>query len=74
MDTTTLITEGFNNILPLLPAKYAANGAVISAFVVSTCTLIRIFWGKPSDGSKLLPLYNIIDGLAGNINKNKDSK
>ncbi|MFT9068663.1 MAG: hypothetical protein ABF530_09990 [Acetobacter orientalis] len=74
MDPTTLLASLFNYVLPMLPAKYAAAVSVIGSFAVSTCALIAFFWPRPAAGSKLLPLYDVINklGLNGKHAANAD--
>ena len=73
MDPTEMIVQLFSQVLPMLPAKYATDLTILGSFVVSTCAVISLFWSKPKDGSKLLPLYNTINGLGLNALKAKNA-
>ncbi|MFT8367559.1 MAG: hypothetical protein ABF646_02280 [Acetobacter papayae] len=64
MDPVTLLSSLFSYALPLLPAQWAAAASVIGSFVVSTCALASYFWPRPKDGSKWLPVYEVINKLA----------
>mgnify|MGYP001307777769 CR=1 FL=1 len=67
LDPTSALVSAFNALLPLLPAQWAAAVSVIGSFLVSLCALIAFFWARPAAGSKLLPLYLVINtvGLNG---------
>ncbi|WP_061470903.1 hypothetical protein [Acetobacter senegalensis] len=76
MDPTTILTSAFNYVLPMLPAQWAAAASVIGSFVVSSCALAAYFWPRPKDGSKWLPVYQIVNGLGlnGKHASNADDK
>ncbi|GAB6854031.1 hypothetical protein [Asaia astilbis] len=56
----------FSQILPLFPAQVAADIALFGTFLISLAAVIARFWPRPSDGSKWLPLYLLVNGLAMN--------
>lgn len=66
-DPISSLVAVFSYVLPLLPAQWAAGASVVGSFMVSLCALIAFFWKKPVVGSKLLPLYLVINtvGLNG---------
>ncbi|NVN44427.1 hypothetical protein HW537_11010 [Asaia siamensis] len=56
----------FSQILPFVPAAYAGDIATIGTFLIALCALIARYWPRPADGSKWLPLYLLVNGLAMN--------
>lgn len=67
MDPTSYLVAAFQYVLPFLPAQWAAGLSVLGSFLVSLCAVIAFFWPRPAVGSKLLPLYLVINtvGLNG---------
>ncbi|GAB6854478.1 hypothetical protein [Asaia astilbis] len=56
----------FETILPFLPASLAGDATTIITFIVALAAVVARFWPRPSDSSKWLPLYLIVNGLAMN--------
>lgn len=67
MDPTAYLVAAFQYVLPFLPAQWVAGLSVLGSFLVSLCAVIAFFWPRPAVGSKLLPLYLVINtvGLNG---------
>ncbi|GBR19142.1 MULTISPECIES: hypothetical protein [Asaia] len=59
----------FAQILPFVPAAYAGDIATIGTFLIALAAVVARYWPRPADGSKWLPLYNLVNGLAQNRNK-----
>lgn len=69
-DPTQMLIWLYGQILPHVPAEYAAMLSVVGTFIVSLASLISFFWAKkaPATTSKLYPVYQIVSklGLYGN--------
>jgi len=56
----------FAQILPFVPAAYVGDLTTIGTFLIALAAVIARFWPRPSDGSKWLPLYNLINSVGMN--------
>ena len=56
----------FAQILPFVPASYVGDLTTIGTFLIALAAVIARFWPRPSDGSKWLPLYNLINSVGMN--------
>lgn len=56
----------FQTVLPFLPAQTASDATLIGTALIALSAVIARFWPRPADGSKWLPLYLIVNGLAMN--------
>lgn len=66
MDPTTLLASLFNYVLPLLPAKWAADVASLGLVIAGTCAIAARHWPKPKDGSKWMWLYDLVNTIGQN--------
>lgn len=75
MDPIASFLSFFNEVIPFLPARWAAALSVVGSFLVSTCALMAFFWPRPSSTSKWLPVYLVINtvGLNGRHAQNAPS-
>ena len=53
-------------LLPHLPAFIAQDITTLFTFLVAGCAVVARYWPRPSDGSKWLWLYTVINSLAMN--------
>ncbi|GBQ72547.1 hypothetical protein AA103196_3092 [Ameyamaea chiangmaiensis NBRC 103196] len=44
----------------------ASDVALIGTACVSVCAVVARFWPRPADGSKWLPIYNLVNQIAQN--------
>ncbi|KXV72190.1 hypothetical protein AD952_05605 [Acetobacter cerevisiae] len=66
MDPTTLLASIFNYVLPLLPAKWAADVASLGLVIAGACAIAARHWPKPKDGSKWMWLYDLVNTVGQN--------
>lgn len=56
----------FAQILPFVPAACASDLVTIGSFLIALAAVIARYWPRPADGSKWLPLYNLINSIGMN--------
>ena len=56
----------YQTVLPFLPAQISADVTVIGTFLIALCAVIARYWPRPADGSKWLPLYNLVNSIGMN--------
>lgn len=56
----------YASVLPFIPAEIAADLTLIGTFLVSLCAVIARFWPRPSQGSKWVTLYILVNYVAMN--------
>lgn len=56
----------FAQILPFVPAAYVGDITTIGTFLIALSAVIARYWPRPADGSKWLPLYNLVNGIGMN--------
>ncbi|GAA3674713.1 hypothetical protein [Acetobacter lovaniensis] len=66
MDPTTLLASLLSYVLPMLPAKWAADVASLGIVLAGTCAIAARHWPRPKDGSKWLWLYSLVNAIGQN--------
>ncbi|MFC0411980.1 hypothetical protein ACFFGF_04685 [Asaia lannensis] len=56
----------FAQILPFVPAAYVGDITTIGTFLIALAAVIARYWPRPADGSKWLPLYNLVNSIGMN--------
>lgn len=57
----------FANLAAMLLAFVPADYATYALAVCGLCAVVAALWRRPADGSKWLPLYNLVNACGANF-------